>query len=150
MYTHREMSIGTECASHAIALSLSKCTSSSVVTRNRKAPRVDTMTKTTGEYMEYMDVRRRTILREAEAGLQDKGDLLVRIEPDPTCSGIKLELRSKVMSLFGEQIRKTILEEFSNYSVVDAKVVVDDHGALDYAIRARVQAAIERATREEK
>lgn len=97
-----------------------------------------------------MDVKIGKILREAEAGLQDKGDVLVTIKARPKGSGIKLEVRSRVMSLFGDQIRQTVLEEVERYALQDAVVTIDDQGALDYAIRARVQTAIERACREEQ
>lgn len=97
-----------------------------------------------------METRTGEILREAEAGLKDKGDVLVRIQPRPAGSGIKLNIQSKVMSLFGDQIRQSVLEEVDRYALRDALVMIEDQGALDYAIRARVQAAIERACREEK
>ena len=54
------------------------------------------------------------------------------------------------MALFGEQIQASVLEEIVAYNLTDVQVSVRDEGALDYAIRARVQAAIERAIREEK
>lgn len=90
------------------------------------------------------------VLREAEAGLHDKGDVFVRVEPRPQGSGMKLRLTSKVMSLFGDQIRNTVLQELERYGLYDVLVTVEDHGALDYAIKARVQTAIERACREEQ
>lgn len=89
------------------------------------------------------------ILRPSEAGLQDKGDVVIRLKPGARGSGVLLDLESKVMSLFGPQIRESVLEEIEKYSLTDVEVVVRDQGALDYAIRARVQTAIERAIREE-
>jgi citrate lyase subunit gamma (acyl carrier protein) len=92
----------------------------------------------------------RKIFREAEAGLQDKGDVVIKLKPGPDGSGVLLDIESKVMSLFGDQIRTSVLEEIAEYGLTDLSVSVKDEGALDYAIRARVQTAIERAIREEQ
>jgi citrate lyase subunit gamma (acyl carrier protein) len=54
------------------------------------------------------------------------------------------------MSMFGDQIRASVLEVIDSYGLTDVHVSVRDQGALDYAIRARVQAAIERAIREDE
>ncbi len=92
----------------------------------------------------------RKILREAEAGLQEKGDVVIQLKPESVGSGIQLDIESKVMALFGDQIRASVLEEIAVYGLTDLNVSVTDGGALDYAIRARVQTAIERAIREEQ
>lgn len=89
------------------------------------------------------------ILCEAQAGFQDKGDVVVRLKPGADQTGICLDIESKVMSMFGEQIRASVLETIENNDLTDVHVSIRDQGALDYAIRARVQTAIERAMREE-
>jgi citrate lyase subunit gamma (acyl carrier protein) len=88
------------------------------------------------------------ILRQAQAGLQDKGDVVVCLAPGADQSGIQLEIESKVMSMFGDQIRASVLETIHSYGLTDVQVTIRDQGALDYAIRARVQTAIERAIKE--
>jgi citrate lyase subunit gamma (acyl carrier protein) len=90
------------------------------------------------------------MLREAQAGLQDKGDVVVRLKPAAAQSGVHLNIESKVMSMFGDQIRASVLETIESYGLTDVHVSVQDQGALDYAIRARVQTAIERATKEDE
>ncbi len=97
-----------------------------------------------------MQPKTATILREAQAGLQDKGDVVVRLKPGDAHSGIRLDIESKVMSMFGDQIRASVLEIIDSYGLTDVHVSVQDQGALDYAIRARVQAAIERAIKEDQ
>ena len=92
-----------------------------------------------------MAVEATMILREASAGLRAKGDVLVRLLPAPAESGIQLEIESKVMSMFGDQIRATVLETVESYGLTDIIVALQDQGALDYVIRARLQTAIERA-----
>jgi citrate lyase subunit gamma (acyl carrier protein) len=89
------------------------------------------------------------IVREAKAGLPDKGDVVVHLKPGADGSGIQLEIESKVMSMFGDQIRVSVLETIERYGITDVHVSVRDQGALDYAIRARVQTAVERAVRKE-
>ena len=95
-----------------------------------------------------MAPKKAKILREAKAGLDDRSDVLVCISPGAADSGIQLEIQSTLMSLFGDQIRASVLEVVEGYGLTDLKLTVNDRGALDYAIRARVQAAIERAVKE--
>ncbi len=90
------------------------------------------------------------IWREASAGLRDKGDVVVRLLPAADKSGIQLDIESKVMSMFGNQIRATVLELIESYGLSDVIVSVQDQGALDYVIRARLQTAIERAIKGDK
>jgi citrate lyase subunit gamma (acyl carrier protein) len=96
-----------------------------------------------------MKPKAKRVLREAKAGLNDKGDLVVHLRPAGDRSGVQLDIESKVMSMFGEQIRASVLEIIESYALADLYVSVRDQGALDYAIRARVQTAIERAIKEE-
>lgn len=97
-----------------------------------------------------MAAKGRKISRATEAGLKDKGDVLIRLKPGQDGSGVVLNLESKVMALFGDQIRASVLEELEKYDLTDLEVSAQDMGALDYAIRARVQTAIERAIGEEQ
>lgn len=88
------------------------------------------------------------ILREAKAGLDERGDVLVCLSPAEENSGIQIVIESTLKSLFGDQIRASVLGVIEGYGLKDLKMTVRDQGALDYAIRARVQTAIERALKE--
>jgi citrate lyase subunit gamma (acyl carrier protein) len=88
------------------------------------------------------------ILREAKAGLDERGDVRVCLTPGEENSGIQIEIESTLMSLFGDQIRASVLEVIEGYGLSDLRLTVRDQGALDYAIRARVQTAVERAVKE--
>lgn len=88
------------------------------------------------------------ILREGKAGLDERGDVLVCLSPGELNSGIQIEIESTLMSLFGDQIRASVLGVVEGYGLQDLKLTVRDRGALDYAIRARVQTAVERAVKE--
>jgi len=88
------------------------------------------------------------ILREAKAGLDERGDVLVCLSPGELNSGVQIEIESTLMSLIVDQIRASVLEVVEGYGLSDLKLAIRDQGALDYALRARVQTAIERAVKE--
>jgi len=95
-----------------------------------------------------MQSQARGIYRESKAGLDDRDDVVVHLFPAAKGTGVQLEIESRVMSMFGDQIRASVLDVIENYRLTDLKVRVYDRGALDYVIRARLIAAIERAVRE--
>ncbi len=70
------------------------------------------------------------------AGSMEKGDVLVTIEPSDKR---ELSVESKIMAIYGEAIRKTVEETTSG---LVARIVVKDFGALDWVLRARLEAAI--------
>ncbi len=78
---------------------------------------------------------------EAMAGSLESNDLLVRVSPRPG-EGLEVVLTSEVMSQFGAQIRKVAEETLARLGVTEGQVVLQDKGALDCTIRARVQAAV--------
>jgi citrate lyase subunit gamma (acyl carrier protein) len=79
----------------------------------------------------------------ALAGSLESSDVQVMISP--IRSGIELSIESSVLSQFGKQIKATVLEVLNQLEVENAKVIVEDKGALDCTIRSRVQTAIFRA-----
>ncbi|MFP4624306.1 MAG: aldolase/citrate lyase family protein [Gemmatimonadota bacterium] len=54
---------------------------------------------------------------------------------------LDIELASKVESLYGESIRATVRDTMEALGVREARVVVEDQGALPWVIAARVEAA---------
>jgi citrate lyase subunit gamma (acyl carrier protein) len=95
-----------------------------------------------------MTLQTAKILREAKAGLDERGDVFVCISPAEENSGVQIDMESTLISLFGDQIRASVLDVIEGYGLNDLKLTIRDRGALDYAIRARVQTAIERAVQE--
>ncbi|MDY6290503.1 MAG: citrate lyase acyl carrier protein [Succiniclasticum sp.] len=82
-------------------------------------------------------------------GTDKKGDLLVTLELSGT--GRDIDIHSKVEKKFGEAIQEDVLAMLDAYAIKDVKVRIEDLGALDFAIKARVETAIRRAlAREEK
>jgi len=59
--------------------------------------------------------------------------------------GIQLELKSKVEKLFGTKIREQVARELDVLGVRNAKVVIQDAGALPWTISARIEAAVRQA-----
>jgi len=82
------------------------------------------------------------------AGTLESSDLLVVINPHSS-QEIKLVVQSKVEKQFGSSIRKTVKDTLAKCGVVSAAVDVRDQGALDCVIKARVEAAVYRASDEE-
>lgn len=87
------------------------------------------------------------MLRPAEAGRDGedvRSDLHVAIEPR-TEGGLGLELRSRVLGMYGDSIRSGAMAVLEAMGVRHARVVMDDRGALPWVIAARVEAAARRA-----
>lgn len=79
------------------------------------------------------------------AGGLESSDLLVEVLPSETNS-LEIELTSSVEQQFGELILKVVTDTLNELGVTSATVVINDKGALDCVIRARVQAAVMRAS----
>jgi len=83
------------------------------------------------------------IVREALAGTLESSDLMVRVAPlDET---LEVVLQSEVIHQFGDQIEKVVRETLAKLGIDAGLVVIEDKGALDCVIRARVQTAVQRA-----
>ena len=80
----------------------------------------------------------------AHAGTLESSDLFVRVVPCE-CEGVEIELESSVYEIYADAIKATILESAKALKVTGIKIIVQDKGALDYVIKARVEAAILRA-----
>ncbi len=85
--------------------------------------------------------------RVAEAGQRGvsiRSDCWVRVEPRAD-GGLELRVRSKVEAMYGEAVRRTCQAVLDALGVKDTTVTVEDEGALDYVIAARLEAAVKRA-----
>lgn len=84
------------------------------------------------------------ITKEAVAGTLESSDVMVRIAPGGG-NQIDLQVNSSVAKQFGDVIRQTVLDTLSKLEVTSAQVIIDDKGALDCILQARLQAAVLRA-----
>ncbi|WP_417877024.1 citrate lyase acyl carrier protein [Vibrio sp.] len=84
------------------------------------------------------------IIQPAFAGTLESSDLQVRIEPNPE-GVIDIALDSSVQKQFGAAIESLVREVLSSMGVESAQLEIEDKGALDCVIKARVKAAVMRA-----
>ncbi|HTR25790.1 MAG TPA: citrate lyase acyl carrier protein [Terriglobales bacterium] len=89
------------------------------------------------------------ITKPAIAGTLESSDLMVKVTPNQN-GMLEVVVRSEVIKQFGKQIRRVIDDTLSKLEVSEGTVVVEDKGALDYAIQARVQAAVLRGAGSEE
>ena len=80
----------------------------------------------------------------AVAGTLESSDVQITLRPNPG-QGIQIELQSDVKALFGQAIEETVRAVLAEFGVQDALVDVNDKGALDFVIRARMDCAVCRA-----
>ena len=64
--------------------------------------------------------------------------------------GIQLEIHSKVEALYGNAIRKLLIGILDHYNINNARLELQDSGALDFIIAARMEAAVRKLTGSEK
>ncbi|EIB98921.1 MULTISPECIES: citrate lyase acyl carrier protein [Pantoea] len=80
------------------------------------------------------------IVKAAIAGTLESSDLVVKVSPGE--EGLEITIRSEVFKQFGEQIAAVVKETLAALNVTQGEIVIEDKGALDCVIRARLQAAI--------
>lgn len=85
------------------------------------------------------------IRRKATAGTMQSSDLMVTVEPQ---EGLSIDIDSTVKKQFEVLIRERIEATLQSLGVSAGRIQVSDRGALDYAIAARVEAAVTRASQE--
>ena len=85
------------------------------------------------------------IVKKARAGTMQSSDLMVFVEP---AEALSVEIDSTVKKQFEHLIRAKIEEVLACHGVTSGSIRVTDRGALDYAIAARLEAALRRAGEE--
>ena len=84
------------------------------------------------------------VIKESVAGTLESSDLLVKVGPRDQ-GPRDVVIRSEVIKQFGKQIRQVVDDTLDKLAVSNASIIVEDKGALDCVIRARIQAAVMRA-----
>ena len=82
------------------------------------------------------------IQRRGQAGTMQSSDLMVIVEP---ADGLVIEIESTVKKQFEHLIRAKLEQVLAKHGAADARISVNDRGALDYAIEARLETALRRA-----
>lgn len=80
----------------------------------------------------------------AVAGTLESGDVQIAVIPNAG-SGITIELESSVKAQFGDAIVGTVRQVLEAFDVSDVTVRLQDMGALDCVIQARLRCALCRA-----
>ncbi|MGY2939532.1 citrate lyase subunit gamma (acyl carrier protein) [Bradyrhizobium sp. GM6.1] len=81
------------------------------------------------------------VIKEAIAGTLESSDVLVKVAPSDKETR-EVVLKSEVMKQFGKQIMLVVIDTLDGLSVSAGAISIEDKGALDCVIRARVQAAV--------
>lgn len=76
-------------------------------------------------------------------GNEKDSDVLVTVNLNVT--GIEVIIESKLKKMFGKLMEKAVREVLSEMKVENAKVLVQDFGALDFVIKGRTRTAVRRA-----
>ena len=92
-----------------------------------------------------MERKERVISKAAKAGSLESNDLMIMIEHSDK---LDITLNSVVKEQYGDKILKAINEVLDEEGVTKANIVIEDKGALDFTIRARMRTAIERSQNE--
>ena len=82
-------------------------------------------------------------------GARVRGDCLVTFIPDEN-KQIKIRVESRVGALFGKIIRSVAHQVLTCFGMEKGEILIEDAGALDFVIAARVEACIKQATDTDK
>jgi citrate lyase subunit beta/citryl-CoA lyase len=80
----------------------------------------------------YFEISKKSSGRQTPASLSD------------STSGIKLKLKSKVESMYGESIKDMILDMSKFFGLKNAEILCEDNGALPFVLAARFELAVKR------
>lgn len=84
------------------------------------------------------------ILKPAQAGTLESNDIYVQLQPNPN-DGIIIHLKSVVIKQFGKRIKEVALDTLTRHGISSCICTLEDKGALDFTIRARIESAIKRS-----
>lgn len=85
------------------------------------------------------------IKHRAQAGSLESSDLLVVVDKAEAGSGRQVELNSSVALQFGDSIMTEVERVLDRYEITDIHVLIEDKGALQPTICARMETAILRS-----
>ena len=82
------------------------------------------------------------ILKQVTAGTLESSDCLVLVSP---CDHREVVLESVAKKRFGAHLNALINETLDALGVQTGRIEINDRGALDYCIRARISSAVQRS-----
>ena len=81
--------------------------------------------------------------KKSAAGTLESSDTMIMIEPDS--NDFQIYIESIVMEQFGDDIRTTVTDMCREYGIKNGIITVNDRGALECTIKARLETAILRS-----
>ncbi|HDN2512976.1 MULTISPECIES: citrate lyase acyl carrier protein [Providencia] len=81
----------------------------------------------------------------AVAGTLESSDVMVRIEPLEDTQEVSVQITSSVEKQFGDAIASIVQEMIVQHDIQGAQIIVDDKGALECVLKARLEALLARA-----
>ncbi|WP_334330886.1 citrate lyase acyl carrier protein [Candidatus Phytoplasma prunorum] len=85
------------------------------------------------------------IKKMAFCGSLESSDVLVTIEPN-TEKKINIFIKSPFIRQFGKRIKKVALETLDNFNIEQCNLIIQDQGAIDAVLVARLITAFNRAS----
>ncbi len=82
------------------------------------------------------------IIKSAQSGTMQSSDLMIFFEP---AEELTIEIESTVKQQFEPLIRAQVEAVLVQHQVTSGEIRINDRGALDYAIVARLEAGLKRA-----
>ena len=73
-----------------------------------------------------------------------RGDCFVVLTPDPKIA-LEIRVESHVQSMYGDAIKALAQKVFHHFGIETGKVLIEDSGALDFVLAARIEACIKKA-----
>ncbi len=84
------------------------------------------------------------IFEAGNRGEKVRSDCWIGLEPR-TSGGLQIELTSKVEKLYGESIRQLVREMMDFFGIANARIQVEDFGAVSFVLMARIESAVRKA-----
>ena len=90
-----------------------------------------------------------TVAQVGNKGQGIRSDCFITLELTSS-GGLQIDLQSKVKPLYGDRIEALVKDILDFYEIKNANVLIEDTGALDFVIAARMEAAIKQLIDTEK
>ncbi len=81
------------------------------------------------------------IVKNAVAGTLESSDIFIRVEPSEQ---LEIDIESVVKDQYYKAIYQAVDEVLKEFQVANGKFSINDRGALDCVIRARMETAVKR------
>lgn len=87
-----------------------------------------------------------TIIKKiSSCGSVESSDVLVTVEPNQE-NKINVSIKSPFIRQFGKRIKAVVLDTLGQFNITQCNVIVQDQGAIDVVLIARLITALKRAS----